>query len=70
MIYTRVINRPGTLGVRSPADVLWRPTLTGPPDTRRLHSQSNILGSPLLPLRQLKSAEVDAVPFEDSEDDS
>jgi hypothetical protein len=51
MIYTHVLNRPGTLGVRSPADVLGRPTLTGPPYTRRLPSQPNVLGSPLPPSR-------------------
>jgi integron integrase len=69
MIYTHVLNRPGTLGVRSPADLLWRPTLTGPPDTRRLQSQSNTPGFPLPPSRQLESGEIDTEHFEDSEDD-
>jgi hypothetical protein len=69
MIHTHVLNRPGTLGVRSPADLLWRPTLTGPPDTRRLQSQSNTPGFPLPPSRQLESGEIDTEHFEDSEDD-
>jgi site-specific recombinase XerD len=60
MIYTHVLNRPGTLGVRSPADVLWRPTLTGPPDVRRHQSQSNILGAPHPLSRHLSRREPDA----------
>ena len=69
MIYTHVLNRPGTLGVRSPADVLWRPSLTGLPDTRRRSSQSNTLPAPIPPSRQLEGGEADAEPFEDLEDD-
>ncbi len=69
MIYTHVLNRPGTLGVRSPADVLWRPTLTGSPDTRPLRSQPNVLGSPLPPSRQLESGQIDGEPYEAFEDD-
>jgi integron integrase len=69
MIYTHVLNRPGTLGVRSPADVLWRPSLTGLPDTRRRSSQSNTLPAPIPPSRQLEAGEADAEPFEDLEDD-
>ncbi|HEU5250094.1 MAG TPA: integron integrase [Thermoanaerobaculia bacterium] len=69
MIYTHVLNRPGTLGVRSPADVLWRPSLTGLPDTRRRSSQSNILPAPIPPSHQLESGEADAGPFEDLDDD-
>jgi hypothetical protein len=69
MIYTHVLNRPGTLGVRSPADVLWRPSLTGLPDTRRRSSQSNILPAPIPPSHQLESGEADTEPFEDLEDD-
>lgn len=41
MTYTQVLDRPGTLGVRSPADVLLRPSLTGFLETRRRSSQSN-----------------------------
>jgi integron integrase len=69
MIYTHVLNRPGTLGVRSPADVLWRPTLAGSADTRRQPSQSNVLGSPLPPSRQLESGQGDAEPFDRFDDD-
>ena len=69
MIYTHVLNRPGTLGVRSPADVLWRPSLTGLPDTRRRSSQSNVLGAPIPPSHQLESGEADAAPFENLDDD-
>jgi hypothetical protein len=69
MIYTHVLNRPGTLGVRSPADVLWRPSLTGLPDSRRRSLQSNILPAPIPPSHQLESGEADVEPFEDLEDD-
>ena len=69
MIYTHVLNRPGTLGVRSPADVLWRPSLTGLPDTRRRSSQSNILGAPIPPSHQLERGEADMEPTEESDDD-
>jgi integron integrase len=57
MIYTHVLNRPGTLGVRSPADVLWRPSLTGLPDTRRRPSQPNHPELPIPPARQLEAGE-------------
>ncbi len=69
MIYTHVLNRPGTLGVRSPADVLWSPSLTGLPDTRRRPSQSNILPAPIPPSHQVESGEADAEPFENRDDD-
>lgn len=69
MIYTHVLNRPGTLGVRSPADVLWRPSLTGLPDTRRRSSQSNILTPPISPSHQLETGEIVADPLEDLDDD-
>jgi len=69
MIYTHVLNRPGTLGVRSPADVLWSPALTGSSDTRLLRSQPNILGPFLPPSRQLEAGEIDAPPFEPSDGD-
>jgi site-specific recombinase XerD len=69
MIYTHVLNRPGTLGVRSPADVLWRPSLTGLFDTRRRSSQSNILTPPIPPSHQLDAGEIVADPFEDFDDD-
>jgi integron integrase len=69
MFYIHVLNRPGTLGVRSPADVLWRPALTGSSDTRLLRSQPNILGPSVSPSRQLEAGEINAVPFEPSDDD-
>jgi integron integrase len=69
MIYTHVLNRPGTLGVRSPADVLWRPSLTGLPDTRRRSSQSNILTPSIPPSHQLEAGEIVADPLEAFDDD-
>jgi integron integrase len=69
MIYTHVLNRPGTLGVRSPADVLWRPGLAGLPNTRRLSSRPNAWTAPLPPDRQLEEGVVDAEPIGDGDDD-
>jgi hypothetical protein len=69
MIYRHVRNRSGTRGVRSPADVLRRPSLTSLPDTRQRSSQSNILTPLIPPSRQLESSEADAEPFESSDDD-
>lgn len=69
MIYTHVLNRPGTLGVRSPADVLWRPGLAGLPKTRLRDLQPNSLTPPLPPQRQLEAGEMDAQPTEELDDD-
>ncbi len=69
MIYTHVLNRPGTLGVRSPADLLWRPGFAGSRDVRQLDSQSNSLGAPLPPTHQLQAAQIDAESWNDGEDD-
>ena len=69
MIYTHVLNRPGTLGVRSPADVLWRPGLARLPDTRLRDLQPNTLTPPAPPGRQLEAGEIDALPTEELDDD-
>jgi len=69
MIYTHVLNRPGTLGVRSPADVLWRSSFAGSRDTRLLSSQPNLLSPALPPSRQLESGQAEAEPFESCDDD-
>ena len=69
MIYTHVLNRPGTLGVRSPADVLWRPSLTGSVSTRRLSSQPNSWRGPLPPERQLEAGVMDPEHPGDEDDD-
>ncbi len=69
MIYTHVLNRPGTLGVRSPADQLWRLTPPGSSDTRLLRSQPNTSERSLPPSRQLEAGEVDAAPFGAPDDD-
>jgi hypothetical protein len=58
MIYTHVLNR-GGLGVRSPADLLFRTVLTGRSDVGQLPSQSNSLAAPIPPLRQLEAGEYD-----------
>ena len=69
MTHTHVLDRPGTLGVRSLADVLWRPSLTGLPEIRRRSSQSNTLMAPIPPSHQLESGEADGQPLEDPDDD-
>jgi Phage integrase family len=70
MIYTHVLNRSGTRGARSPADVLRRPSLTGLPDTRRRALQPNSPPPLIPPSRQLEAGEADAETFESSDDDS
>jgi hypothetical protein len=67
MISTHVLNR--TLGVRSPADVLWRPGLTGRPDHRRRALQSNTPAVAIPPSHQLKPGEIVPEPPEDVDDD-
>jgi integron integrase len=68
MIYTHVLNR-GGIGVRSPADALWRSTPTARTDTRQLPSQSNSLTVGLHASRQLEAGQPDPEAFEDFEDD-
>jgi len=67
MIYTHVLNR-GGLGVRSPADLLFRTLLTGRPDVGQLPSQSNPLASPIPPSRQIEAGEYDGYDAADPED--
>ncbi len=69
MIYTHVLNRPGTLGVRSPADVLWRPSFAGLPDTRRRALQSNPPTLAIPPSHQLEPGEIVTEAPEDFDDD-
>ena len=56
MIYTHVLNR-GGLGVRSPADTLWRAIPTGFPDSRQLRSRPNPLRQEIPPSHQLEAGE-------------
>ena len=56
MIYTHVLNR-GGLGVRSPADTLWRAIPTAFEDSRRLLPQPNSLRAEIPPSRQLEAGE-------------
>ena len=67
MIYTHVLNR--TLGVRSPADVLWRPGLAGLQDSRRRALQSNTPAVAIPPSHQLEPGEADTDGPEDTDDD-
>jgi integron integrase len=67
MIYTHVLNR--TLGVRSPADVLWRPGLAGLPDLRRRALQSNTPAVAIPPSHQLEPGEIVPEPPEEFDDD-
>jgi integron integrase len=67
MIYTHVLNR--ALGVRSPADVLWRPGLARLPDLRRRTLQSNTPAVAIPPSHQLEPGEVVPESPEDVDDD-
>jgi hypothetical protein len=67
MIYTHVLNR--ALGVRSPADVLWRPGLARLPDLRRRALQSNTPTVAIPPSHQLERGEVVPELLEDVDDD-
>jgi integron integrase len=69
MIYTHVLNRPGTLGVRSPADILWRPSLKGFPAIRRPLPPANTRVSPVPPDRQLEAGLVDSEEVDAGDDD-
>jgi integron integrase len=69
MIYTHVLNRPGTLGVRSPADFLGRPDLEGLPGARRSLSPPNSRVPLLPPDRQLEAGLIDSEEIEGGEDD-
>jgi len=68
MIYTHVLNR-GGLGVRSPADVLWRAIPTAIPDSRRLPSPPNSLRTEIPPSHQLEAGEGFDEDFEEADDD-
>jgi hypothetical protein len=67
MISTHVLNR--TLGVRSPADVLRRPSLTGRPAYRRRALQSNRPTVAIPPSHQLEPGEIVPEPPEEFDDD-
>jgi integron integrase len=67
MIYTHVLNR--ALGVRSPADVLWRPGLARLPDLRRRALQSNTPETAIPPSHQLEAGESDPESPEEFDDD-
>jgi integron integrase len=56
MIYTHVLNR-GGLGVRSPADTLWKAIPGAFPDARQLFSQPNALRPEIPPSHQLEAGE-------------
>ena len=56
MIYTHVLNR-GGLGVRSPADTLWRAIPAAFEDSRQLPSQPNSLRTGIPPSHQLEAGE-------------
>ena len=66
MIYTHVLNRAGTRGVRSPADTLWRSIPRASPDARQLLPQSNSLPAETPPSRRQEAGEH----FEDDPEDS
>jgi len=68
MIYTHVLNR-GGLGVRSPADTLWRAIPTGFPDSRQLRSRPNPLRQEIPPSHQLEAGEKFDEDLGDSDDD-
>ena len=67
MIYTHVLNR--ALGVRSPADVLWRPSLAGLPSVRRRTLQSNTPAIAIPPSHQLEPGEAVPESPEELDDD-
>jgi hypothetical protein len=69
MIYTHVLNRAGTRGVRSPADALWRSIPRASPDTRQLLPQPNFLPGEIPPSRQLEAGEHFGDDQEDSDED-
>ena len=69
MIYTHVLNRSGGRGVRSPADVLWRPGFTSNRRAGQLDPPSNALRPPLPPSRQLESGEPDTYEAEVFDDE-
>jgi hypothetical protein len=68
MIYTHVLNR-GGLGVRSPADTLWRAIPTAFEDSRRLLAQPNSLRTGIPPSRQLEAGEELEQEPNDTDDD-
>jgi integron integrase len=68
MIYTHVLNR-GGVGVRSPADVLWRAIPAAFPASRQLPSLSNSLGGEIPPSHQLEAGEGFDEDFEEADDD-
>jgi hypothetical protein len=69
MIYRTSSTASGTLGVRSPADVLWRPSFAGLPDTRRRALQSNTPTLAIPPSHQLEPGEIVTQAPEDFDDD-
>jgi integron integrase len=68
MIYTHVLNR-GGLGVRSPADVLWRAIPAAFPDSRRLLSQPKSFRAEIPPTHQIEAGQDSGEDSEDSRDD-
>jgi hypothetical protein len=69
MIYTHVLNR-GDLGVRSPADTLWRAIPSAFADSRQLLSQPNSLRREIPPSHQLEAGERFDEDLGDADDDN
>ena len=69
MIYTHVLNRSGGRGVRSPADVLWKPGFATRRNTGQREPPSNTLRSDLPPSRQIEAGESDTDDWDDSDDE-
>ena len=68
MIYTHVLNRAG-VGVRSPADALWKSIPPASLDARLLSSQPNSLRHEIPPSHQLEAGEHYEQGWSDSDDD-
>ena len=68
MIYTHVLNRAG-VGVRSPADALWKSIPPASLDSRLLSSQPNSLRNEIPPSHQLEAGEQFEQGWSDSDDD-
>lgn len=68
MIYTHVLNRPGTLSVRRSADVLRRGSFAGSREVRQLPWQPNLSRPVVPPSHQLESGQIDAQTPDDFND--
>jgi hypothetical protein len=69
MVGTQLLSCPGMLGVRSPADILRRPSLKGFPAIRRPLPPANTRVSPAPPDRQLQAGLVDSEGIDAGDDD-